>query len=582
MLPMPPLALRSTKLIPSTANDTSLSPPESCKGVNAITVQPNASYLHSSTASTSSRILTDHRALTFALTQSKPTQMLQRWMDTLCNYDFTITHLPGIANILPDRLSRLYPHFQPEPEQACSTQENPYSIVTLHQLAREIQGIHIPPEDERETILQQEHQKGHFGADIMLSNLWKDHKVYWPNIRKQAQELVDKCEPCARYATARLGYLPLRTIHAELPMDHIAIDTAQPSVTTPDGFNYILVIVDVCSRFVWFRPLKTKTAIEMAAALYHLFMEFGFPKIIQSDNGTEFVNRIVKELTQLIEADHRTITPYNPQANGLAERHVATCQTVLFKHLNGDDPSWKEKLPLVQTVINTKVAKTTKSTPFSLMFARPHNPLQSYGDENPQLLDDNQLLERYQRMHDIIYPAIYERSTRTGIDMQQITNKIRKLAQTIPVGTYVMTLNKSKQYKNEPTWEGPFKVVRVTKAKTHVLQDRALEILPRNYTRNELKIIKSADPADQSQVIKCIVNHRGSSANREYLVEWENKALPDSWIPASNFDDPAALTMYWRKDQSSSKRRSRTSPSSNDSSSTLRRSSRLQGGDVNH
>ena len=166
--------------------------------------------------------------------------------------------------------------------------------------------------------------------------------------------------------------------------------------------------------------------------------------------------------------------------------------------------------------------------------------------------------------------------------MQQITNKIRKLAQTIPVGTYVMTLNKSKQYKNEPTWEGPFKVVRVTKAKTHVLQDRALEILPRNYTRNELKIIKSADPADQSQVIKCIVNHRGSSANREYLVEWENKALPDSWIPASNFDDPAALTMYWRKDQSSSKRRSRTSPSSNDSSSTLRRSSRLQGGDVNH
>lgn len=220
------------------------------------------------------RILTDHRALTFALTQNTPTQMLQRWMDTLCNYDFTITHLPGISNILPDRLSRLYPH-QPSNEQACSStaetneskSNSPGSIVTLHQLAREINGIDIPPESEREAILQNDHAKGHFGVDIMLTNLWKDLKVYWPGIRKQ---LVSKCEPCARYATARLGYLPLRT---ELPMDHIAIDTAQPSVTTPDGFNYILVIVDVCSRFLWLRKRK-----QLLRPPQH------FTKVIQTNN----------------------------------------------------------------------------------------------------------------------------------------------------------------------------------------------------------------------------------------------------------------------------------------------------------
>ena len=218
------------------------------------------------------------------------------------------------------------------------------------------------------------------------------------------------------------------------------------------------------------------------------------------------------------------------------------------------------------------------------MFARRHNHLNSHLQAHLQLLSEDQLLERYQRMHDLIYPAIHEGSNQEGLSTQHFTDKTRQLKQSIPVGTHVMTLNMSKRYKNEPTWEGPFKVVRITRAKTHVLQDRALELLPRNYTRHELKIIQSADPTDQSQVIKRIVNHRGTSTNREYLVEWENKALPDSWIPAFNFDDPAALTLYWRKRNSSSRRQSPTPPPvSNDSSSTpIRQSSRLQGGDVNY
>jgi transposase InsO family protein len=495
------------------------------------------------------RVLTDHKALTYALTKSNPTQMLQRWMDTLCNYDFTITHLPGISNILPDRLSRLYPH-QPPIEQTCSSDDKNYdnqSQVTLRQLVREINGIEIPHEHERELILKREHSKGHFGVDIMLANLWADQKIYWPGIRQQTQQLLSQCEACIRYSTAKLGYLPLRSINAELPMDHIAFDTAQPSVTTPEGYNYILVIVCVCTRFIWLRALKTKTAQETATTLYLLFMEFGFPKILQSDNGTEFVNSIINKLVELIQAEHRTITPYNPQANGLAERHVGTCQKTLFKLLNGDDPAWKDELPLVQTAINTKVTKPTKSTPFALFFARPHNLLGDYKKTESKLLTEEELEQRYRKMHELIYPTIHQSSIQFRNKISSQVNKYRKISDPIPVGTFVMTLNKSKKFKNEPTWEGPFKVVRITTAQTHVLQDRAMEILPRNYTRHELKIIQSQDPLEQSQVIRRIVEHRGTPKHREYLVEWENKALPNSWIPPTNFDDPAALTTYWHK-----------------------------------
>lgn len=35
--------------------------------------------------------------------------MMINWFDTLLDYDFGVVHLPGIKNVLPDALSRLFP-----------------------------------------------------------------------------------------------------------------------------------------------------------------------------------------------------------------------------------------------------------------------------------------------------------------------------------------------------------------------------------------------------------------------------------------------------------------------------------------
>ncbi len=51
---------------------------------------------------------TDHKALTYMFEQKKLTDMLERWLDELLEFDFTVSHIPGILNVLPDCLSRLY------------------------------------------------------------------------------------------------------------------------------------------------------------------------------------------------------------------------------------------------------------------------------------------------------------------------------------------------------------------------------------------------------------------------------------------------------------------------------------------
>ncbi len=49
------------------------------------------------------RTYTDHKALLFIFTQMRLYPMLERWLDDLLKFDFSVEHLPGVLNVLPDR-----------------------------------------------------------------------------------------------------------------------------------------------------------------------------------------------------------------------------------------------------------------------------------------------------------------------------------------------------------------------------------------------------------------------------------------------------------------------------------------------
>lgn len=115
------------------------------------------------------------------------------------------------------------------------------------------------------------------------------------------------------------GLSPLQSILTDMPFDYVCIDLGQGPCTSSSGNNYFLLVVDVCSRFMLLRPLQTKSADEVGAELFYHFTCFGFPKILQSDNGTEFVNQIIKAMARSYKIEHRVMTPRNPQATGTAE-----------------------------------------------------------------------------------------------------------------------------------------------------------------------------------------------------------------------------------------------------------------------
>jgi len=56
--------------------------------------------------------------------------------------------------------------------------------------------------------------------------------------------------------------------------------------TEEDGeFKFIMVYQDHLTKMVWLRPLRNKSAKEVAQHLLLIFADIGAPSILHSDNG---------------------------------------------------------------------------------------------------------------------------------------------------------------------------------------------------------------------------------------------------------------------------------------------------------
>ena len=267
-------------------------------------------------------VLTDHKSLVYLFHSKNPSSVMERWSETLLEFSgMNIIHLLGIENVLPDYLSRIVSGDEPNMEYKA------VGNISKEQTMKEIKD-----EEEKKKILEQNHLLGHFNAESMIRSI-KDDGYFWKGMWKDAKEIVDNCNICRKYNLGRRGFHPLNPVHAERPLDQVCIDLAAPLPSTLEGHRFILIMVDTCTRFTWLRPLQTKKGEEIAARLIEIFSEFGFPKILSSDQGKEFVNSIIKKLKNEGNFNQRVITPYHPRANGTAERFVQTSMQILKKYI---------------------------------------------------------------------------------------------------------------------------------------------------------------------------------------------------------------------------------------------------------
>ncbi|KAF9115472.1 hypothetical protein BGW39_003041, partial [Mortierella sp. 14UC] len=136
-------------------------------------------------------------------------------------------------------------------------------------------------------------------------------------------------------------------------------------------------------------------------------------------------------------------------------RSVQNVKNMLRKMVQENPTNWDKHLPVVQLQINARVSSLHNSSPFSLFFGRPFNPLTDHGDAESNLLTDSELEARLQYLTQLVYPAVSEKSTMRQEQMVARFNKSHKLVD-FPEGTMVMARDERAEGTIAPKFEGPF------------------------------------------------------------------------------------------------------------------------------
>jgi hypothetical protein len=505
----------------------------------------------------------DNKALQFIATSKE--RMVLDWTDFLLEFDFTIKYKKGVLNVLPHHLSHLYENIlidECEDEKRGALLWNASKLKVdasssdlvakrMREFVKDVIRKIEPPVEEREKIVQEKHNEGHVGADLLFRTLFKEG-FYWQSMYKDCEKVSKGCLECLRFNIGRVGFHPISTTSASLPMDHIAMDFIGPFNTSVNGFNYILLVVDVLTRFVWLRPVKSKTAEEVAWVLLCIFADFGAAKIIQSDTDSSFFNKVISALREFGGFEQRRIMKYFPQANGLPERYVQEVKRLLEKWLRGDWYAWDVKVPALQMTLNDRIISNSKSKAFSIMFARNMNGFEDFRATEGELPSFEELEERNERMLKIVFPTICEALEKEGEKRNLEENKKRKIAKRVKefeIGDTVMKQVDVRDSSVAQRWEGPFCIMEADRAQKGFRLLNNMGKLVRGFIpAAKLRIVQYGEDRDLEgfKEIKAIKGHRGIMGNREYLVQWKQKA-EDEWVHELDCDAYDIIRKYWVK-----------------------------------
>ena len=405
--------------------------------------------------------------------------------------------------------------------------------------------------EDIDNILTKYHLMGHFGIRSIIPRL-KENGIHWPNMWNDVSKFLSKCTVCNQFNDAPRRFTPYRPVSAALPMDHIQMDLHEFSVASNE-YVFLMVLIDVCSKFCWLRALKDKRPHTVADKLWKIFTDFGFPKIIQSDNGSEFANSVITELVNLCCIDHRLITSYNPRADGGIERTIKDVSTSILKHINGARADWSYMVGQVQLWTNLRTSSVHGSTPFTVMFSRNFNGFEDTKNLSLRAMTPSEIEKRYQHARKVLFPDVVSKTadinTRRRIDHD---SHFKTLSNPFPDGAIVMLKQNTRKSKMEPKYIGPFKILRLTQGNTYVLQDLMGDVYPKNVPAWRLKMV-SNDENDEfldndEYEIEAIINHKGTPGNYTYKVKWKGYPESDnSWINASDINAPRLVHDYWAR-----------------------------------
>ena len=130
------------------------------------------------------------------------------------------------------------------------------------------------------------------------------------------------------------------------------------------GIKYLLMVIDVFSKFGWIRPLKDKRGQTVADAFRSIFRERAKrkPKMLWTDKGSEFFNGIMKDL--LSKNGIKLYTTENEEKSSVVERWNKTMKEQIFRMFSANNNTiYFDKLDELVDQYNHRFHSSIRMTP---------------------------------------------------------------------------------------------------------------------------------------------------------------------------------------------------------------------------
>ena len=210
-------------------------------------------------------------------------------------------------------------------------------------------------------VLEQIHD-GHQGVEKCM--LKAREAVFWPGISNAICETVDKCGICQASAKSSK---PVGSVSDVPPHAWHTLRT--------DLFYWnkidCLVLGDYFSKYLIVRKLPNSSTHAVIKELGLIFMEFGRPFVLRSDNGPCYASREFYNFLSFYQVDHITSSPHHPQSNGFAKALVGTANKLMEKSIKDGKP-WNYGLMQYKT---TPISSSLLSPLEALIGHKPRSSL---------------------------------------------------------------------------------------------------------------------------------------------------------------------------------------------------------------
>ena len=231
----------------------------------------------------------------------------------------------------------------------------------------------VAPKEIRDVIFTHLHEQryaAHLGRDRTISAVKR--RFYWPGMNDDIAQWCKECQLCSRCKPGPgKGKSALEQFKVFRPMSVVGIDILGPLNQSYSNNQFILVVGCYFTKWKEAFAIPNHTSAIVADKLVQeVFLRFGFPAQIHSDQGKEFESQLFKEICSLLGVEKTRTCAYRPQSDGLIERFNRTLISMLSMFVDQNQQDWDDHLPYVMAAYRATQHKSTGVTPNLLMLNR--------------------------------------------------------------------------------------------------------------------------------------------------------------------------------------------------------------------